>query len=161
MFIPVIEEIDIPNINWGHAKITLDNISLGDHPFILRIKHIHQVEELKVFLHKFHDYLTEKGLSPKLPYPIFIKTHLKLKSDIFTIVDDQYINNYYLKKSYSIKSKESAILKKILILKDGFINHKFEQAEYVIKDHSNKSRMLKNLCYEKNFYKSIIATWES
>lgn len=159
MLIPTLISHDIPSINWSHAKRSLEKIVWRKGPIILKIKHIHDESELILFLDHLKEYLTNKGVHPKLPFPIFVQSELVIFSPDFVIISSHYRNHYYIEKAAQAKGKENNILNKISMLKQALLNHPLFDIAEEFRRYSKKSRHLKNICLENNFYEQIIKKW--
>lgn len=159
MLIPTLLSHDIPNINWSHAQQSLEKITWGKGPIILKIKHIHDENEILLFLDHLHEYLVNRGIHPKLPYPIFIQSDLVVFSPHFVIISSYYRNRYYIEKSSQAKGKENSLLNKISVLKQAILNHSLFDITDDFCRYSQKSKHLKNICLENNYYQEIINKW--
>ncbi len=161
MLIPTLSMYEIPNLTWAHAQNSLDQIIWDKNkPIVLNILHVQQQDDLLFFLDQLRDYLAEKNIHPKTPYPIYIQTDIIKYSPDFIIISEQYQNRYFLHRSSHSKGKENAILKKISILKQAILNHPIAQIHDELKEYSHKSKKLKDLCSANNFYNKVVTTWD-
>lgn len=151
-----LNELIVTNPSFLFNQRFFHDEQFGFHPYVINFK-TSKYSELNDFLADFKVYLDKRGVNPRFPYPIYIKTEVVIKDSPFALIKSiEDIDKYFPTKKIRHTNREISYLQKIKILRRKINNQHVSKAMSYLLKNRKKRKKLFNLCLENDYYKRLI-----
>ena len=155
MNLPVYNEIKLDLNDPERIYQELKESRAGKSPCFIKMTELSE-DKLKFTLSIVSSQLEQLNIDPKIPYPIYIITDVKLEHDDFSLVPSEgLLPSYYKIRVKQPGTKESALIQKIQILSEKIRNYLDEDKKYDLEKYALYSREIYKMKRQEMFWDEI------
>ena len=154
MKIPVFEEIVLNELDYDHAKSTIEHSRIGKVPCYINLSTLKKTDLITI-IPILEKILEDLKLHSRFPYPTYLITHLPVESTFPVVTTAKELPDHFFKKVKRPSNKELQLLNKLGLKVDKLNNLDRKKIMEQFQDTSTAQRQLYELSKELYFLETI------